>query len=339
VLARRHTPLMPTRRYLLAALAALILLAPQARAQISAEDVLGAVFRLKTYVPVDARTAVTLGRERDGSAILIDDTGLLLTIGYLMVEAETADITLPDGTVVDAAIVGYDHDTGFGLLRSRIAARVAKPLPRAPVESARQGDVALVVPFEGPRTASPARIVSRRPFAGNWEYVVESAIYTAPPNPLWSGAALVDSAGRLLGVGSLILNDAAGTRAEGGPLVPGNLFVPAALLDPILADLVATGRSQKPVRPWLGMTLEETPQGLFVARVTQGGPAERAGIQRGDGIASVKRQRADTLLEFYRDTWAQGPAGATIEFETIRAGRTRNHAIPSIDRRDQLKLR
>lgn len=330
---------MPTRRTLLAALAALMVLAPQARAQISADDVLGAVFRLKTYVPLDARTAATLGRERDGSAILIDDTGLLLTIGYLMVEAETADITLPDGTVVDAAIVGYDHDTGFGLLRSRIAARVAKPLARAPADSARQGETALVVPFEGPRTASPARIVSRRPFAGNWEYVVDSAIYTAPPNPLWSGAALVDSSGRLLGVGSLILNDAAGTRAEGGAPVPGNLFVPAALLDPILADLIATGRSQKPVRPWLGMTLEETPQGLLVARVTQGGPAERAGIQRGDAIASVKGARAATLLEFYRGTWAQGPAGATIEFETTRFGRAREHAIPSVDRRDQLKLK
>jgi S1-C subfamily serine protease len=330
---------MPTRLFRLAALLAFVLLAPNARAQISAEDVLGAVFRLKTYVPIDARTAATLGRERDGSAILIDASGLLLTIGYLMVEAETADITLPDGTVVDAAIVGYDHDTGFGLLRSRIAARVAKPLPRAPAESARQGDVALVVPFDGARTASPARIVSRRPFAGNWEYMVESAIFTAPPNPLWSGSALVDSAGRLLGVGSLIVNDAAGTRAEGGPPVPGNVFVPAALLEPILADLVATGRSQAPVRPWLGMTLEETTQGLVVARVTPGGPAERAGIARGDTIAGVKRQRADTLIEFYRGTWAQGPAGATIEFETARGGRPREHAIPSVDRRDQLKLK
>ncbi len=330
---------MAMRRTLLAALAALILVAPPARAQVSAEDILGAVFRLKTYVPIDARTAATLGRERDGSAILIDETGLLLTIGYLMVEAETADITLPDGTVVDAAIVGYDHDTGFGLLRSRIAARVAKPLARAPADSARQGEVALVVPFDAARTATPVRVVSRRPFAGNWEYMVESAIFTAPPNPLWSGSALVDSAGRLLGVGSLVLNDAAGTRAEGGPPVPGNMFVPASLLEPILADLVATGRSQKPVRPWLGMTLEETAQGLIVARVTPGGPAERAGIARGDTIAGVKSRRAETLIEFYRDTWAQGPAGATIEFETERMGRARTHAIPSVDRRDQLKLR
>jgi S1-C subfamily serine protease len=329
---------MPMRRALLAALAALSLFAAPARAQISAEDILGAVFRLKAYVPLDARTAATLGRERDGSAILIDDTGLLLTIGYLMVEAETADIRLPDGTVVDAAIVGYDHDTGFGLLRSRIAARVAKPLARAPAESARQGETVLVVPFEGARHASPARVVSRRPFAGIWEYMVESAIFTAPPNPLWSGAALVDSSGRLLGVGSLIVNDAGGTRAEGGPLVQGNMFVPASLLEPILADLVARGRSLSPVRPWLGMTLEETPHGLIVARVTPGGPAERAGIARGDAISGVKNGRADTLIEFYRRTWAQGPAGATIEFETSRFGRVRAHAIPSVDRRDQLKL-
>ncbi|MCA3245040.1 MAG: serine protease [Azospirillum sp.] len=327
------------RRTLLAALAACALLGTPARAQVSAEDVLGAVFRLKTYVPIDARTAATLGRERDGSAILIDEGGLLLTIGYLMVEAESADITLPDGTVVDAAIVGYDHDTGFGLLRSRIAARVAKPLARAPADAGAQGDVALIVPFDAARTASPARIVARRPFAGNWEYMVERAIFAAPPNPLWSGAALVDSAGRLLGVGSLIVNDAMGMRAEGGPLVPGNMFVPAAALDPILADLVAAGRSRAPVRPWLGMTLEETPHGLVVARVTPGGPAERAGLMRGDAIAGVKGARAETLIDFYRATWAQGPAGTTVEFETERAGRVRAHAIPSVDRRDQLKLR
>lgn len=330
---------MPWPRFLLAALAALTLLAPPARAQFSAEDILGAVFRLKTYVPLDARTAATLGREREGSAILIDGSGLLLTIGYLMVEAETADITLPDGTVVDAAIVAYDHDTGLGLLRSRIAARVAKPLARAPADSARQGETALVVPFDAARTASPARIVSRRPFAGNWEYLLDSAIFTAPPNPLWSGSALVDSSGRLLGVGSLIVNDAAGTRAEGGPLIPGNVFVPISVLEPILADMVASGKSLAPVRPWLGMTLEETPHGLVVARVTPGGPAERAGLSRGDTIAGVKRERADTLIEFYRRTWAQGPAGTTIEFETERFGRTRTHAIPSVDRRDQLRLK
>jgi len=329
---------------LVAVLAALIALFPvpphAARAQ-TLDAIVEPVMRFKAYVPAEARTAAGLGREREGSAILIDSGGLLLTIGYLMVEAERAEVELPDGSVADAEIVAYDHDTGLGLLRSRTAGRAAKPIAMArSAEDAKPGDTVLLVPFGGAANAAPVRIVARRPFAGNWEYMIDSAIFTSPPHPLWSGAALLDARGRLIGVGSLIVNDASGARASGeGPRVPGNVFVPIDVLEPIFADLIAEGQALSPRRPWIGMTLEETAQGLVVARVTPGGPAERAGLTRGDTIAGVKGEAAPTLIDFYRRTWAQGTAGATLEFDVQRDGRIQRQTIRSIDRREQLNLK
>lgn len=332
-------PFPPVRAAVLAALLAFA--APFSGHAQSLETIVEPVMRFKAYVPADARTATGLGREREGSAILIDSSGLMLTVGYLMVEAERADVELPDGSVAEAEIVAYDHDTGLGLLRSRIAARAARPVALARnAEDVKAGDAVLIVPFGGVDNAAPARVISRRPFAGNWEYMLDSAIFTVPPHPLWSGAALLDARGRLIGVGSLIVNDASGARGSGeGPRVPGNVFVPIDVLEPIFADMIAEGRAMTPRRPWTGMTLEETPQGLIVARVTPGGPAERGGMSRGDTIAGIKGKATPTLVEFYRGLWAQGPAGTQVEFDVQREGRIQRQTLRSVDRLDQLNLK
>ncbi|MBL8834258.1 MAG: serine protease [Rhodospirillales bacterium] len=320
----------------LAILCALFLAAPPAFAQSSALDgTFGAVMRLKTFVPAEARTAATLGREREGTAILIDGSGLLLTIGYLMVEASGGEVRFPDGRTVHAQVVGYDHDTGLGLMRAAEPPRGVKPLAIGRSSDIKARDPVVIAAFGGPEAAAPAFVVSRRTFAGNWEYMLDSAIWTSPPHPAWSGAALLDTDGKLVGVGSLIVNNATGGETP----MPGNVFVPIDALAPILADLIDDGKSSGPVRPWLGMTVEAVQGRLFVVRVTPDGPAEKAGIRRGDMIAAVKGTRPDTLDELFRALWAQGPAGATLEFDLLRDGEVKKMAVPSADRRAHLKLR
>ncbi len=294
-----------------------------------------AIVRLRTFVPAEARTAATLGREREGTAILIDNSGLLLTIGYLMVEASGGEVRFADGKTVPAQVVGYDHDTGFGLMRAAEVPKGLKPVTLGKSSALRERDPVVVAAHGGPDGAAPAFVVSRRTFAGNWEYMLESAIWTSPPHPAWSGAALLDPSGRLVGVGSLIVASANG----GEPTMPGNVFVPVDELMPILADLIDQGKSTGPVHPWLGMTVEAVAGRLFVVRVTPEGPAARAGVQRGDVIAGVKGKQPDTLGELFRALWAQGPAGTTIEFDVLREGQVRRMAVPSADRRAHLKLR
>ena len=229
--------------------------------------------RIKTVINPDARTTQNLGREREGSGIVIDDNGLILTIGYLMVEAHTAEVTTNDGRTLPASIVGYDHETGFGLLQA-IAPLKVKPMAFGKSSALARDDVVIVASFGGPARAAPARILAKREFAGSWEYLLDEAIFTSPPHPAWSGAALINREGKLVGIGSLIVADALGD----GSGEAGNMFVPVDLLAPILGDLIADGRASRDPRPWIGVTTNEVYGRLVVSQVTPHGPAEKAGL-------------------------------------------------------------
>lgn len=322
------------RLFVVPALALLVALgAGAAAAQARSLDALvAAVVRVKTRIEADGRTVSTLGREREGSGIVIDDDGLVLTIGYLMVEARTAEIGTRDGRTVPATIVGYDHETGFGLLRALVPLRLA-PMPIGRSAELKERDPVLVASFGGAGMVAPARVVAKREFAGGWEYLLDEALFTAPPHPAWSGAALIGRDGRLVGVGSLIVADA------GGDGTPGNMFVPIDRLQPILADLIAGGRAAGPARPWLGVTANEVKGELVIERVTPGGPAERAGLQPGETIVAVNGERPKNLADFYRKLWAQGPAGVVVPLELARKDEIRRVEVPSMDRLDHLRLK
>src|SRR5580692_2396595 len=239
---RRSIPVRGLRNGLLVGLLALAgatVAASVARAQSPAlSDLLSGVVHMKTFINPDGRTAQTLGREREGSAIVIDTNGLILTIGYLMVEAHSAEVVTNDGQDVPANIVGYDHQTGFGLLQAITPLKV-QPLAFGKSAELKERDAVVVASFGGPDNAAPAVVVAKREFAGNWEYLLDQAIFTAPPQAAWSGAALLNHEGKLVGVGSLIVGDATG---KGGRMA-GNMFVPTDLLAPILADLIVKGRT------------------------------------------------------------------------------------------------
>ncbi|MGE0697833.1 MAG: S1C family serine protease [Hyphomicrobiaceae bacterium] len=306
---------------------------PRAVAATPMEELVSGVVRIKALINPDGRTIGTLGAERSGTGIVIDSNGLVLTIGYLMVEAHAGEIVLNSGRTVPAEIVGYDHDTGFGLLKATLPLDV-RPVPLGRSASVQAGDRALVAIAGGVDRVGPASIAARREFAGYWEYLLDSAIFTTPPYPDWSGAALIDREGKLVGIGSLVVGDASGVGA--GP--PGNMFVPIDLLTPILADLIATGRAAGPEKPWLGLTTDQTADGLVVRKVAEKGPAEEAGLKAGDRIVGLGEERPKSLGELYRALWAQGGAGVVVAIEVERDGARKTINVLSISRRQHLRL-
>ncbi len=298
------------------------------------EELVSAVVRIKTHINPEGRTVAGLGREREGSGIVIDNDGLVLTIGYLMVEAYAAEVVDNNGRTVPANVVGYDHESGFGLLRT-IEPLKLKPMALGKSAAIKERDPVLIASFGGTAMVAAAYVVAKREFAGNWEYLLDEALFTAPPHPAWSGAALISREGKLVGVGSLIVGDANG----GSDKTPGNMFVPIDRLSAILGDLISDGRPAGPGRPWLGVNADELHGRLFVSRVTPGGPADKAGLKRGDVIVGVNGEPPKNLADFYRKIWAQGGAGANVPLDVLQDREVRRFDVKSINRLDHLKLK
>jgi S1-C subfamily serine protease len=307
-------------------LAILALAAAPALAQDTPEQTLSAVVAVNAKSLPNARSAATLGTQRRGAGALIGD-GYVLTIGYLVIESEAIEVTGADGKVVPATLAGYDHASGFGLLK--LAAPLAgRPLPLGDSAALAEREAALVATTSEREGVSLVYIVSRRAFTGNWEYQLDSAIFTYPAVDAWSGAPLIGPHGELLGIGSLIVPDAGGVGSEN----PGNMFVPVELLKPILADLMKSGRRSGAPRPWLGVNADEVRGRLFVSRVSPEGPAARAGLQADDIVLAVAGQEVTTLAEFYRRVWARGEAGVVVPIRVLRGVQLKDVSVRSIDR-------
>jgi S1-C subfamily serine protease len=295
------------------------------------KSALDSVVALRAEVPDDAFTASILGTDRTGNGVVIRDDGLVLTIGYLITEAARVWLTANDGTVVAGHPLAYDFATGFGLVLP--LGRLGLPaLARGSAAAVAEDDDVYVVGHGGRAHALKATVFAKREFVGYWEYLLDTALFTTPPHPEWSGAALLDEDGRLIGVGSLLLQERVGDDA-----VDGNMFVPVDLLEPILDDLVRTGRSTQPPRPWLGMYTTELDGHLVVNGLAAGGPAERAGVHAGDQLMAVGGERVATLAEFFRRTWRAGPAGTEIALTFARGGAPVYITVSSGDRDDFLR--
>ena len=312
---------------LAAAVIATLLLAAPARAESELAQVFPAVVHLSAQVPPDARSAKALGTERDGNGVVIDDSGLVLTIGYLILEAMAVTVHDKDGKPVPADPIAYDYDTGFGLARALRPLGV-KPLPLGDSAAVAARDPVLVVGHGGAPGSLPAVVVAKREFAGYWEYLLDQAIFTAPAHPNWGGAALVDRRGTLVGIGSLAVADAAGDASG----VAGNMFVPINLLKPLLADLLSEGRSGDPRPAWLGINSTEVRGHVVITRVTPDAPAERAGVESGDVVVRVAGQAVDSLPGFYRSIRNLGAAGVVVPLTVLRGQRVLELPVRSIDR-------
>jgi S1-C subfamily serine protease len=302
--------------------------APSDEGRIRSMDALSVVL-LRAVAPADARTSSSLGAKREGSGIVIDDHGLILTIGYLIQEADTIEVVPASGKPIPAVPVGYDYATGFGLVRATLPLSV-KPIEMG--ESARlaEREPVLIAGFDG---VAPAYVVSRRQFAGFWEYLLENAIFTAPATVNWSGAALIGRDGKLYGVGSLVVTDAIKPQTYS----PGNMFVPIDLLKPILGDLIDRGRVSGPPRPWIGVNTQEMQGHLVITRVTQGGPAERSGIKPGDIILRIAGEQVSGQVDFYKKLWGKGPAGTEIPLSVLQGAQMKDFVVHSIERSEHLR--
>ena len=299
-------------------------------------EILSAVVAVEAQVPDDARTAAILGGERLGSGVVIDSTGLVVTIGYLILEATDTWVRTGGGQRVPADILAYDHETGFGLLRARDPLDKVVPMALGDSETLVAGTPAVIASFGGPGVLQPVVTVSRRDFAGYWEYLLENAIFTSPPYRFFGGAALMSTGGRLVGVGSLIVPDAA---PEPSP-APGNMFVPVAQLKQVLGDLIVSGRSASPLRPWLGVYAEEREDGrVVVLSLADEGPALAAGVEPGDVIVSAGDTRVHGLADFYRKLWKGRGPGDRVSLTVERGGVSRSIDVLGGNRYRWLRLR
>jgi serine protease Do len=286
------------------------------------------VVKIDSIVPADARTANSLGTIRGGNGIVIDDKHIL-TIGYIVVEAETITITLPNGGVVPAELAGYDHTTGFGILKTILPSKLT-PLQIGNSDKLNKEDLLYVLPYLTEGAPSAVKMVSRRSFTGWWEYFLDKPIYTHPMNTSFAGSALINEFGELLGIGSLYISDAA---AEGVPM-PGNLFVPINDLKPILDDLIVNGKRTVNVKPYMGLTSNDDTGKVMVTRVNDDGPAAKAGFKENDIILKVNKINIQDTEKFYKTVWSQGGPGTLLDFEIERNNQIISLKLTTMDRND-----
>jgi S1-C subfamily serine protease len=295
------------------------------------DAVLNAVVGIRSSVPADAFTAETLGTERTGNGVIIREN-IILTIGYLITEAESIWLHLNDGRAVPGHALGYDQETGFGLVQA------LSPLGITPMKIGRSsaatiGDPVVIGGAGGRACSAAGRIVGRQEFAGYWEYAIDNAIFTSPAHPHWGGTALIGPQGDLIGIGSLQLERA----NDDGKEEFLNMVVPIDLLPPVIDDLLTLGRPNRPPRAWLGLYGTEVEDRIVIVGVAKDGPAQRAKLRTGDMVLAVDGQEVSDLADCYRRVWALGPAGAEIPLTIYRDGRTFDVTVASADRNRYLK--
>jgi S1-C subfamily serine protease len=291
---------------------------------------LSAVVGLHAIVPPDAFSAETLGTERAGNGVVIDD-GLVLTIGYLITEAESVWLHLNDGRVVEGHVLGFDFASGFGLVQA-LGSLDIEPLPLGSSAATKVGDHVVVGGAGGRSRSVASQIIAKQEFAGYWEYLLDEAIFTHPAHPNWGGTAMISSKGELIGVGSLQLERERENKSEHV-----NMIVPIDLLKPIIDDLRRFGRVNKPARPWLGMYSTEIDDRVVIIGVSSNGPAARAELKAGDVILGVNGDKVTGQNDFYRKLWALGSAGVDVPLTVHHEGVTFDVTLASTDRAKLLK--
>ena len=290
------------------------------------EETLRGIVTLRADIPGDAFTAGALGTERAGSGIAIPG-GLILTMGYLIMESESIWLTTAEGRAIPGHALAVDYETGFGLVQPLGKLGVPE-IPFGDSNATGVGDQCLLAAAGGRHRAVETRVVGKQEFAGYWEYLIEDALFTAPAHPFWGGAALLGPDGRLLGVGSLILQqgDAKGRRLDM------NMVVPIALLLPNLEELARNGRINRPPRPWLGLFAMENDSAVMVGGIAEGGPADKAGLRPGDQLIAVEGEEVGDLASLWRHVWSAGTAGARVRLTVSRDDKRHNLTLQSVDR-------
>jgi len=288
---------------------------------------LDSIVSVRTRIPDDAMTAPMLGTERSGHGVVINDEGLVVTIGYVITEAESVWLVTNSGVTLQAHVVGYDQQSGFGLVQALGRLDLA-PMTLGNSSSVGLGQRMMVAGCGGVEHCTRVLVSGVREFAGYWEYLLQRAFFTAPAHPFWGGAALIGENGNLYGIGSLIVQ----AVDQDGEESAVNMIIPIDELTPILDELILYGRRNEPPRPWMGWFVQDTAGGPVVAGVVDSGPAAAAGIHSGDEIVSINDEVVADLASVYRAVWAAGDAGTQINVAWIREGEQKQGFVQSADR-------
>ena len=291
------------------------------------EKVMRAVVRVDALVPQEARTATTFGRERSGTGVVLDSNGLILTVGYIVAEASSVMVTFSDGEKVASEIVAYDHASGVALLRAN-KSKATKPIKLASAEAGKKDQHALIIPYDGIDAARAVKIGKIKKFTGGWEYVMDDAIHTYPPSTDFAGSALLSQKGDLLGIGALVTID---IDIDPKVRIPGNVFIPVKSIKSILGDLLTKGRSEDSLRPWIGLHLKETKEGIKVSAIEDGSPAAKSGIEAGDIIVAVEQRKLKSLTHFYHKVWSEHEPGDKIHLLIVRDDHYSNVPVETVD--------
>ncbi len=288
---------------------------------------LDSIVSVRTRVPETAMTADTLGIEREGHGIVINEQGLVLTIGYIVTEANSVWLVDHQDRTIQGYVVAYDQQSGFGLVQA-LGKISLPPVALGKSRELKVGNKMLLAGCGGVEQAQQTQVTGINEFAGYWEYLIDAAIYTAPAHPFWSGAALIGEDGKLYGVGSLVLQ----TEYEDNSVKSANMVIPIDLLPPILDELMQFGKRNAPARPWVGWFTQEAPGGLSIVGLSDNGPAEVAGLVAGDLIKAIDGSKVSTLAGLFRAVWSAGDAGVDISVVVERAGSLQSIVISTVDR-------
>lgn len=302
----------------------------QSRALGRASD---AVVGVRAIAVEGANSADSLGQARQGSGVVIGDDDLVLTIGYLIVEADQVELVLDDGRQLPARVVAYDPASGFGLVQSLVPMHL-EPVPFGDSGHLPPEQPLMVVSGGEEGGISLARLVSQRPFSGTWEYHIDNALFTAPARTDHPGAALFNAHGELLGIGSLLVHSALGDE---GPQMPGNMFVPIDLLKPILQEMRTRGMSAQSRRAWMGVNCIQLGGALRVVRVSSDSPADLAGLRPGDRILGIDGQQVAELGTLWKLLWDGGQAERMVTLDIQRGDQPRRVTMKTVDRMTTLK--
>jgi len=310
----------------------------EANRQASISTILRAVVGIHTKIPKDALSAKTLGTEREGSGVLIDSSGLILTVGYLVLEANKIEIVRPGGKKIPAKLIGYDSDSGLSLIKATQSLKL-KPVNIGNSKKLKPGSRVMIVSHAGMPPVSASQVVSRRSYAGYWEYVVDDAIYISPPHDNYVGAVLFGEGGEVQGIGSMFVNDAIAPNVQ----LPGNMFVPVNAFKNVMLDLMNRGRPSGPERPWIGVHINEVEGKVRVVRIAKNGPAESAGIKPGDVIVGVGGKPVKSMEALFRQVWSRGDAGVNIPLDIVTEAkgdlRVRRVDVKSQSRYESYKIK
>lgn len=314
----------------------LFLFAKLAFAETTAGQFANSVVRIDTIVISNGRTVEALGAERSGSGVIIDANGLLVTAGYLLLEAESIQVTYNNGHMTSAELIANDHASGLALLKTSLPADFsAMAIGRSSATDI--GEEVLVLSHGGVEQIAVVTIADIREFSAAWEYHIDRAIYTKPVYPLFSGAALINTDAELIGIGSLLLSDIS-SGSEAGRQGAGNVFIPIEYLTASLGELLVRGRSSSSQRAWLGVYLAESEGDLRIVRLANGGPAEIAGLQLDDSVIAIDGQRVQSMAAFYKQLWSSGEAGGQVELLLSSGGQMKTIAVTTVDRQGWLNL-